>query len=397
MDPNRFDALSRRTATATTRRDAIRGLAGGGLLAVLGLKAAATAPEAAAATTCTMTWTGNVRLGPDTGVMLVAGATQPGELKGTLTLPIGDDGAIAQGQLALPDGTTMTVVGQATGRALNLRLTDGSGRMLVAVGTGEQPITACAGMVDGSLTGPQLGDLGEWHAVASGATGTTTGASGGVATGNPAGATTNPGATSTSTAGGGGTTTDTSGGGGQTACASGVVCNGVCCEGAPGLTPDSITCNGGFCECTYSCQAAGCGGGDGTIVNTCGSDPQPHCHSECNVPADNGCGDMTCGDGQTLDVDTCTCVDNGGGGAADCGGADLLHDANNCGFCGQVCGSGFCQNGVCAPSDPCPQEGLTNCNSLCVDTQNDPENCGGCGNHCPSGQCIEGGCTDPVH
>ncbi len=351
MDPNRFDALTRRTATATTRRDAIRGLAGGGLLAVLGFKAA---PDAAAQGTCTMTWTGNVRLGPDTGVMLVPGASTPGELSGTLTISPGGDGAIDQGQLTLADGTTMTVVGQATGRALNLRLTDASGRVLVAVGTGEQAIAACSGRIDGSLTGPQNGDLGEWHAVASGATGGTTGTSGGVATGNPAGGTTNPGTTATqppTQVAGGGNGGDTSGGGGDTSgCASGVVCNGVCCEGAPGLTPDSITCNGGFCECTYSCMSAGCGEGDGFIVNTCGSDPEPHCHSECNVPDDNGCGDMTCGDGETLDVDTCTCVPNGGGQVDDCGGADLMNDANNCGFCGNVCPSGQCIEGNC--TDP---------------------------------------------
>ncbi len=344
MDPNRFDALTRRTATATTRRDALRGLAGGGLLAVLGFKAV---QDAAAQATCTMTWTGNVRLGPDTGVMLVPGASTPGELTGTLTVTLGDDGAIDQGQLQLPDGTTMTVVGQATGRALNLRLTDTTGRVLVAVGTGEQAIAACSGRIDGSLTGPQNGDLGEWHAVASGATGGATGTTSGAATTNP------PAGAPTTGSGSGGTATETPtepASGDTSGCASGVVCNGVCCEGAPGLTPDSITCNAGFCECTYSCMSAGCGEGDGFIVNTCGSDPQPHCHSECNVPDDNGCGDMTCGDGETLDVDTCTCIPDGGGQMDNCGGADLMNDANNCGFCGNICPSGQCIEGNC--TDP---------------------------------------------
>jgi hypothetical protein len=175
-------------------------------------------------------------------------------------------------------------------------------------------------------------------------------------TNQPAGASTTTGSAS----GAGGTATETpteaatepAGGGGDTSgCASGVVCGGVCCEGAPGLTPDSITCNGGFCECTYSCLSAGCGEGDGFIVNTCGSDPEPHCHSECNVPDDNGCGDMGCPEGQTLDVDTCTCIDNGGGGQVDdCGGADFMNDANNCGFCGNVCPSGQCFEGNC--TDP---------------------------------------------
>ena len=392
MDPNRFDDLTRRSAMATTRRAAIRGLAGGGLLAALGVKGASSSKVgAAAASTCTWSWTGNVRLGPDTGVMLASGASQPGELKGTLSLPIGDDGAIDQGQLVLADGTTMAVVGQAVGRAVNLRLQGNNGNILIAVGTGEQAIGSCAGRIDGPLTGPQLGDLGEWHAVANGASGGNGGSGGTTVVSGGAAPGANPTATAAPTAG-----ANNGAGGGDANCASGVVCNGVCCEPAPGLTPDSITCNAGFCECSYSCAAAGCNGGTGTIVNTCGSDPQPHCHSECNVPDDNGCGDMTCPDGQTLDVDTCTCQQAEGGADA-CDGADLLHDANNCGFCGVVCGSGFCQNGVCTDSDPCVQTSLTNCNSQCVDTQSDPENCGGCGNHCPSGQCIQGNCTEVIH
>lgn len=395
MDPDRFDAITRRYA-ATTRRNALRGLLGAGVLTTFGFRSA---PAALAASTCTLTWTANVRLGPDTGSLLVTGASQPGEVKGTLSLTIGDDGAIDQGQLRLADGTNLSVVGQAVGRALNLRLQDSNGRALIAVGTGEQAITACSGKIDGPLTGPNLGDLGEWHAVANGATGGATGTSGSALTGSSVGQAPPPGTrtvTPTPAAAPTANPTSSAGGGGNT-CASGVVCNGVCCQGAPGLTPDSIRCNAGACECSYSCAAAGCNGGNGTIVNTCGSDPQPHCHSECNVPADNGCGDMTCPAGQKLDVDTCTCVSGGAGTTDNCGGADLLHDANNCGTCGVVCGSGFCQNGVCAASDPCVQEGRTNCNGQCMDTQNDPENCGGCGNHCPSGQCIEGNCTDVIH
>jgi hypothetical protein len=348
MDPNRFDALTRRTATASTRRDAIRAFAGGGLLAAIGLKAA----PAAAQGTCSMEWTGNVRLGPDAGAMIVPGAAQPGEVKGTMSLTLGSDGAIEQGQLTLPDGTSMTVVGQATGRALNLRLTDGSGRVLVAVGTGEQPISACSGRIDGSLTGPQNGDIGEWHAVASGATGGTTGAPSGAATTNPAGQPpTNPAGSATNPGTAPGGNPPDSSGGSTSGCASGVVCNGVCCEGAPGLTPDSITCNGGFCECTYSCMSAGCGEGDGFIVNTCGSDPEPHCHSECNVPEGTGCGDMTCNEGETLDIDSCTCIPDGGGeGTDECVFADLMTDPNHCGFCGNVCPSGQCIEGNC--TDP---------------------------------------------
>ena len=97
-------------------------------------------------------------------------------------------------------------------------------------------------------------------------------------------------------------------------------------------------------------MSAGCGEGDGFIVNTCGSDPEPHCHSECNVPEGTGCGDMTCNEGETLDIDSCTCIPDGGEGTDECVFADLMTDPNHCGFCGNVCPSGQCIEGNC--TDP---------------------------------------------
>ena len=73
---------------------------------------------------------------------------------------------------------------------------------------------------------------------------------------------------------------------------------------------------------------------------------------------------MTCGNGQTLDVDSCTCVSASGG----CGGG-CVNPLTNCGDSQNV---------------------------QCADLQNDANNCGSCGNVCPSGQCIEGNCTDVV-
>lgn len=317
MDPNRFDAFTRRYAAATTRRSALGGLLGGGFLAAFGFANLGAAAPARAAATCTLTWTANVRLGPSAGAMLVNGAAQPGELKGTLTLPLGNDGSIDQGQLILANGSSVTVVGQAVGRALNLRLQSGNGQAFVAVGTAEQAVTSCSGKIDGSLTGPQVGDLGEWHAVASGVTtgsngaaggsnGTTTGAGGGTG-GAPAAPPTSAAANPTPPSTTNPTATTATGGG--THCASGVICGGVCCTPRAGYTPDQISCDGASCACTYSCQAAGCpyGGTQHSFSVGCEDRPDALCGENCNFNPDTGCGNVTCAPGTTLDPDTCTC------------------------------------------------------------------------------------------
>jgi len=77
-----------------------------------------------------------------------------------------------------------------------------------------------------------------------------------------------------------------------------------------------------------------------------------------------------------------------GGGAPDAGApalycADLIASHDNCGKCGNACGSTeVCRNGAC---DACP---VAQCSNVCVDTQHDPANCGACGttaNYCENG------------
>ena len=101
-----------------------------------------------------------------------------------------------------------------------------------------------------------------------------------------------------------------------------------------------------------------------------------------------GCGNV-CGSGTT-----CTggsCVSPCAPGTTPCNGAcvDESTDPNNCGGCGNVCGAGTtCTGGscvsVCAP-------GETFCNGACVDASTDPNNCGSCGNVCGSGTTCTGG------
>jgi PKD repeat protein len=81
-------------------------------------------------------------------------------------------------------------------------------------------------------------------------------------------------------------------------------------------------------------------------------------------------------------------------GQEDCGGfcSDLSTDENNCGACGQACGSGeLCISGACTVS--CPS-GQTDCGGSCVNTDTDANNCGGCGQTCAVGEfCVAGECA----
>ena len=356
MDAGRFDALSRSIAARSSRRSALRRLGAGGLAAgVFGVFGAQRAP--AASGSCELSIFAKTSAGPSKNVAYT----------GTLRLEIGDDGAIDAGSFDLDNGASLPLVGQATGRALNLRVTLEDGGILALNGTAELDLVLCRGGASGVFGGPKDADIGTWR-TGGGSTGGSTnsggsttstgggsssgGSTGGGSSSGGGGATTTGNSSNGGNSSGGGSTSgggnSSDGGGGDSACPSGVVCNGVCCAPAPGLTADTIVCNAGACECAYSCASAGCpsGGTQGSIVNTCGSDPEPHCHSECNFPDDNGCGDLTCGDGMTLDVDSCTCVAPDGA-QDDCGGADLMTDPQNCGSCGNVCPSGQCIEGNC--------------------------------------------------
>jgi hypothetical protein len=353
MDADRFDSLSRSLAAPSTRRATLSLLGAGGFLTALTRRSRIAA--AATESTCTL------RI---SGVLSNSAATES-TVDGTLAITVGENGAIDTGSLTTPGGNSLAVVGQATGRAISLFIDLGNGTNLALLGVGAKAITECTGTISGTIAGLEPGALGTWTATAK-----------------------SPGGSSNSGSNSGSKTSGTNGSGnGGTVngdCLSGVVCGGVCCAGATGLTPDTITCNAGICGCTYSCAAAGCdGSGSGTIVNTCGSDPSTHCHSECGSSDGNGCGDITCGDGQMLDNATCTCVDAGGGcdsPLTNCGDEsfpiciDTTSDPNGCGACGVVCVSGSCVDSHCT----CLADGVGPCQST--------EDC--CSNHCPpSGVC----------
>lgn len=399
MDAHRFDSLTRIVAAPASRRRALGALFGGGVLGTLGQSAR----PAMAQGVCSLDFVGTVRVGPTSTQVLTNGSSQPGEVRGVLSFGLDQAGGLESASLALADGTSLPVVGQVTGRSLHFRVAAGAGLTIVGVGVGEQEIAACQGAIDGMLTGPQAGDLGDWHALAAGTAGST----------QPAQSTSRvtlaPGTDTTTapppvapTAVPPTTAPPPSGsncGPGLTDCGSTCVdlssdmnhcgaCGAVC---ESGLVP--VECRSGVCE-RASCPVGitYCGAVDG-------------CRDTMTDPAHCGGCQQPCADGECVGG-----VCGGGGGAGggcdlgmtDCGGVCTdLNDNANCGACGTACGANqTCTGGVCVdnPVDPnACAPGLENCFGTCVDLTNNANNCGGCGIPCPAGQlcqskvCVAGG------
>jgi hypothetical protein len=145
----------------------MRRLGGGGLGAVLlgslggrtavaqgGTPAAGALPSGL----CLFPFAVAVRQGPDAGTTY----------EGALALVVGSDGAVDQGSFQTADGQQMTVVGQVTGRAVNLQFATSDGKHLYGVGTAEKTLAAgecAAGHIGGPLVGPGEGDTGDWATV----------------------------------------------------------------------------------------------------------------------------------------------------------------------------------------------------------------------------------------
>jgi len=91
--------------------------------------------------------------GPDLGTTLA----------GRLALEINPAGSL-NGVLVGNDGTQINVVGQATGRAVNLVFDLGGGLNVFGVGTAQQPVDACQGVMGGPFAGPHPGSTGDWIA-----------------------------------------------------------------------------------------------------------------------------------------------------------------------------------------------------------------------------------------
>ncbi|MEA2595561.1 MAG: hypothetical protein QOF01_2030 [Thermomicrobiales bacterium] len=154
-----------------TRRAALRSTGGagvaGGLVGMAGLRATtqrATPPVATPfpeeVARCVVAFEAAIRQGPSAGMVY----------QGILRLPLEADSAIDHGTLIVgvgedddaPQLSEVPVVGQASGRAVNLLITVGDGQYVYGIGTFEHPVGRCQGRMGGPLVGPLPGDAGDW-------------------------------------------------------------------------------------------------------------------------------------------------------------------------------------------------------------------------------------------
>ena len=398
MDPQRFDHLSRAIARRLTRRGMLAGLGAGGVAAAFG---DAPTSAAASAITCVYAFDGTIDLGPSSAL----GATS--EVVGELTITMSPEGAIDAGQFVNAAGERWKVVGQAVGRAINLRFSVPDTGAFVAVGTARHAISTCPAAMAGPASGPLRRDLGSWTATlrSSGAS-TAPSATETTGAGSVSGGASGDGATPTSTAA---PATDPTA---QATQASAGECDIECGDDTLGRDPNGCAClcTAGFTSCTLEIGSIPAKGGvifkAKPLTRTTGFCFDLSSDSSNCGACSNNCGYTAGTDSLTCDAGACAYDCKGGfdscGGTTPCG-VDLGNDDENCGTCGHACPSAtHCVAGVCAcGDDACGAgatiecaAGLTSCGALCVDVNTDPDNCGACGNVCLPAErnCAGGAC-----
>lgn len=368
MDGDKFDDLSRSLAARVDRRAALKNAGRGGLFAAVAGAVGLGARPSLAATgdqpvECKMPLLSKVSTGKN----------KNHRYDGDLDITIDAAGAIDDGTLTMADGTTYDVVGQATGRAISLRIKLASDRFLSLVGTAQQDVRLCRGRMDGAFGGWAESDLGTWTlgVQPSASVSPTPVISNGNGGGNSGGGSTsggNSGGSSGNSSGGGSTPTTTTTpcpaqdcGGGPFVwlpdqCACGCMpptekCgDSVCCPAGSvcDAGAGSCTCPSGTTFCTDSC-VQDCPSGSNLNFTTCQCETKTSCgtgETLCN----GACVSIACNSNQLFDSTQCMCVDRCSPGQGFCGGTciDIVNDRNNCGVCGNVCQVGVpCIAGTC--------------------------------------------------
>jgi hypothetical protein len=361
MDGGQFDDISRKLASRTTRRDAVRK---GGIMAAvagaLGIRSIAHAQDDDdPAETFDCDW--------GFKALIIEGPNKDATFEGLMKVAIERDGAIDDGTLETEEPEPYRVVGNTRGKVLSLRITISNDEELACTGVGSRDIKSCQGRISGTLAGPEFGDIGVWEIVRrvqpGGGSGNgtavasaTAGSGGGNPQPTPGGGNPNP----TSTPGASSTTCPPEDCG-VTKMWDPQQCKCVCYDNGVDCGPDTCCPQGAICG-----SGGGCSCPPGTVI--CGN----ACVSEC-AP------------GSHLDYNTCTCVQGCGPGQVECNGncvdqcdQDHVMNTSTC-QCVSICGTG----------------GKV-CGGVCKDVTNDILNCGSCGNSCPLGQpCIAGTCKCP--
>lgn len=363
MDANRFDELSRTLAARSNRREAVRR---GGFMAAIagafglgGARALAQDDEGQETRRCEIAFRSEVVVGPNEGATF----------DGLLTLRIGKDGTIDSGTLETEGPRPYQVVGQAVGRALDLRIEVSDDRVLALTGVGERDVRDCRGKLSGMFGGPEFGDLGVWEAERrrSGDASPTAEAD------DEEDVVDDPGDDDSTSSG------DTDGDDSASSAATSTPCPPENCGSTLVWNPETCACEcpGGGLQCGDVCCPQG---------------------SVCNDPASGNCscppGTVVCGNacvaecppGSYLDYNTCQCIEGCPSGQVLCNGA-----------CAGPCASGETLNTTTCVCDPLCPPGQQLCSGACIDVVNDAASCGSCGNVCPTGMpCIAGTCTCPA-
>ena len=115
---------------------------------------------------CNILFEATIRQGPSTGTSLM----------GSLDFKLDRQGSLS-GTLTLKDHTEIPVVGQVTGRAVNLAMRLADRAYVFGVGTAFKNIDneECGYALGGPFAGPKAGDLGEWLAIGRGTPASTPG------------------------------------------------------------------------------------------------------------------------------------------------------------------------------------------------------------------------------
>jgi hypothetical protein len=319
VDGSQFDDISRKLAGRSTRRDAVR--TGGVMAAVagaFGLRSSVQAQSDDKVISCEWAFK----------ALIIEGPNKDATYEGLMKVDIEKDGAIDKATLETDAPKPLKVVGNTRGKAISLRVTISSDLFLACTGVGSRDIKSCQGQIDGTLAGPEFGDIGVWQIVRR------------VVPGGNGNATATIEATATATSGGG-QPQPTPGGGNPEPTAT--ACPPQTCGGAKVWDPQQckcvcyqggVDCGGDFC-CPETMICTGNGGCDCTPGKI-------NCNAACHD---------ACPSGQTFDTNTCTCVaSNCQSGELECNGVciDVVNDESNCGSCGNICATGVpCIAGTC--------------------------------------------------